>query len=61
MKKFKYARFFLNTISITEQMIYTALEKNKNDESLIDKRGRHQNRPHQMKLDTENTIRNHIN
>lgn len=53
--------FFLNTISITEQMIYTALEKNKNDESLIDKRGRHQNRPHQMKLDTENTIRNHIN
>lgn len=53
--------FFLNTLSITEQIIYTALEKIKRNESLIDKRGKHQNRPHQMKLDTEDSIRNHIN
>lgn len=37
--------YFLNTLKISEQTVYTALEKIKRDESLIDKRGINKSRP----------------
>lgn len=52
--------FFLNTLQISERVVYTALEKINKDESLIDKRGTHKNRPHQMKDSTKKSIITHI-
>lgn len=52
--------FFINTLSISHQTVYTALEKSKSNQSLIDKRGRHQNRPRKMSIETEESITKHI-
>ncbi|XP_075987741.1 uncharacterized protein LOC142984195 [Anticarsia gemmatalis] len=52
--------FFLNTLSIHEQMVYTALEKFKTEESITDFRGKHNNRPRKMSSVTESSIEKHI-
>lgn len=53
--------FFLNTLRIGEQMVYTALDKvMKADEGLKDIRGKHNNRPNKMNNMTEATIKAHI-
>lgn len=51
-------RMFLNTLSITEKWVYTAIEK---EGSIIeDRRGQHLNRPHRMKEVTAQSIIEHI-
>ncbi|CAG9782066.1 unnamed protein product [Diatraea saccharalis] len=52
--------FFLNTLSISERSVYTAIEKSKNDENIKDKRGTHHNRPRKMNIWTEHSILTHI-
>lgn len=52
--------FFLSTLKISEQVVFTALEKNRQDESLIDKRGTHNNRPQKMSEATKKSIMTHI-
>lgn len=52
--------FFINTLSISHQTVYTALEKNKSDIGLIDNRGHHDNRPRKMHVKTEENIFQHI-
>ncbi|KAJ0170598.1 hypothetical protein K1T71_013969 [Dendrolimus kikuchii] len=52
--------FFLNTLQIGEQMVYTALEKVKLDEGFKDNRGVHNNRPRKMNTTTEFSIKTHI-
>ncbi|XP_045499408.1 uncharacterized protein LOC123697033 [Colias croceus] len=53
--------FFLNTLQIGEQVVYTAVEKvTRADEGLKDKRGMHDNRPYKMNTATEATIKAHI-
>ena len=53
--------YFLNTLKISEQIVYTALEKIKKDQSLTDERGTHLNRPHKMSVTTKKNIMMHIN
>ncbi|KAL4705130.1 hypothetical protein ACJJTC_005509 [Scirpophaga incertulas] len=54
--------FFINTLSISHQIVYTALEKTKAGcESSVDMRGRHDNRPHKMNIETAENIIKHIN
>ncbi|CAG4972917.1 unnamed protein product [Colias eurytheme] len=52
--------FFINTLSISHQTVYTALEKSKPEENFMDKRGRHENRPRKMPILTEESIIKHI-
>lgn len=52
-------KFFLNTLAITEKVVYTALEKVKS-EDITDNRGIHNNRPRKMSLSTELSIITHI-
>lgn len=52
--------FFLNTIKVTEQVVYTALEKIKKDLSLSDLRGNHSTRPKKMSDLTKESIITHI-
>lgn len=53
--------FFLNTLQIGEQVVYTTMEKVKRaKEGLSDSRGKHTNRPNKMDTATENTIKAHI-
>lgn len=52
--------FFINTLSISHQTVYTALEKSKPEENFTDKRGRHENRPRKMPILTEESIIKHI-
>lgn len=52
--------FFINTLSISHQTVYTALEKSKPEENFIDRRGRHENRPRKMPILTEESIIKHI-
>lgn len=51
--------FFLNTLAITEKVVYTALEKVKS-EDITDNRGIHNNRPRKMSLSTELSVITHI-
>lgn len=53
-------RFFLNTLKVNEQMVYTAIEKFKLDEGITDLRGKHTNRPRKMSSSTESSIEKHI-
>lgn len=50
----------MNTLRISEQVVFTALEKIKQNESLIDNRGTHYNRPHRMSAATKKSIMTHI-
>ncbi|KAF9791362.1 hypothetical protein SFRURICE_014074, partial [Spodoptera frugiperda] len=52
--------FFINTLSISHQTVYTALEKIKSDKGLIENRGCHNTRPRKMSLETEENIKEHI-
>ncbi|CAH2100600.1 unnamed protein product [Euphydryas editha] len=52
--------FFLNTLQISEQTVYTAIEKNDSDLDKMDNRGKHNNRPHKMSVPTEESIVSHI-
>lgn len=52
--------FFLNTLSIGESLIFTAIEKSKSGGDISDNRGCHENRPQKMKEDTEKSIIEHI-
>lgn len=52
--------FFINTLSISHQTVYTALEKIKYDKGFSDNRGCHDNRPRKMSLETEENIKEHI-
>lgn len=51
---------FLNTLTITQQVVYTALEKTSKSETLTDLRGTHNNRPKKMTNSTEKSIIKHI-
>ncbi|CAH0720974.1 unnamed protein product, partial [Brenthis ino] len=52
--------FFLNTLRISEQMVYTAIEKYNSDSDKTDYRGKHNNRPRKMSVPTEESIISHI-
>lgn len=52
--------FFLNTLRISEQMVYTAIEKYNSDSDKTDCRGKHNNRPRKMSVPTEESIITHI-
>lgn len=52
-------KFFLNTLSISEKFVYTAIEKGKFDK-IEDNRGKHDNRPHKMSKNTEESVIAHI-
>lgn len=52
--------FFLNTLKVSEQVVYTAIEKIKKDESLTDLRGTHSTRPQKMSELTKKSIIAHI-
>ncbi|CAG9791657.1 unnamed protein product [Diatraea saccharalis] len=52
--------FFKNTLNVTHQTIYTALEKAQSADGFHDQRGRHKNRPRRMTTYTEDSIKNHI-
>ncbi|CAH0397612.1 unnamed protein product [Chilo suppressalis] len=51
--------FFLNTLSISEKTVYTAIEKGKTEE-VKDNRGQHENRPRKMSVSTEQSVIAHI-
>lgn len=50
---------FINTLSITQQVVYTAIEKLSKE--LKDLRGKHSTRPKKMLVETERSIIEHIN
>lgn len=52
--------FFINTLSISETFVYTALEKAQAGLGMVDKRGVHDNRPRKMEELTEDSILIHI-
>lgn len=52
---------FLSTLSITQQVVYTAIDKLGDDNYLKDYRGTHKNRPRRMSEETEKSIIDHIN
>lgn len=52
--------FFLNTLRVSERVVFTALEKIRKDESLTDNRGTHCNRPHKMSAATKKSMMTHI-
>lgn len=52
-------KIFLNTLSITEKTVYTAIEKGKSEE-VKDNRGQHKNRPRKMSVLTEQSVIAHI-
>lgn len=52
---------FLNTLPITQQVVYTAIEKLGDGNYVRDNRGRHKNRPRMISEETESSIIDHIN
>lgn len=54
-------KFFLNTLCISNQVIYMALEKLQSKNELKDNRGKHDNRPQKVAVETEEGIIQHIN
>lgn len=61
IKRIKVCKtMFLNTLGIKERTVYTVIDKYNKGNAITDLRGKHANRPHKTRSDTEQSVIEHI-